>query len=416
MRTWLGLLLACLGCCAASADDAVARIIQAPRQNAGLGRRGLRRRRRRTWRRLPSFVEQTPWTIFCRGAASPGLDKIRDWAGRKALLGRRVYVADDDGASLWLAGDMADAVWVAPSVGRSAVRTGDPARAASRRGLRGVGTGYRQARSRGRGRVAASVSRAGQQRGVARPRGAIAGRVAFPDASGVRGDAQSDAVCRRADFLLLRAHRLPRARRTAAEHADGPQRLQRPAPLESSAGPALRRPQRRQAGDRQRSGVCRGRDPLDAGCGRPDRSAASSASRPTPLPPATRTGNGSSRTKTRSGRRSARRTPAWLPTEADSKWATGPGTWRTSTTGAIIDNFGAARTLGGLSVSRDEAAVEHSASRNRSTPGPCAWKADASSSWRRRSTWPLATRPRGSSCGAARPRRRKSCSTPSAVR
>ena len=63
---------------------------------------------------IAQLVEQTPWTIFCRGAASPGMDKIRDWAREKALLGERVYVADDGGPSLWLAGDMADAVWVAP--------------------------------------------------------------------------------------------------------------------------------------------------------------------------------------------------------------------------------------------------------------------------------------------------------------
>jgi len=65
---------------------------------------------------IAGLVEKTPWTVFCRGAASPGLDKIRDWASEKGFLGRRVYVADEEGASLWLAGDMADAVWVAPGV------------------------------------------------------------------------------------------------------------------------------------------------------------------------------------------------------------------------------------------------------------------------------------------------------------
>jgi len=65
---------------------------------------------------VSAIVEQTPWTVFCRGGAKAGLDTIRDWAGEKRLLGQRVSVVDDDGESLWLATDMADAVWVAPGV------------------------------------------------------------------------------------------------------------------------------------------------------------------------------------------------------------------------------------------------------------------------------------------------------------
>ncbi len=65
---------------------------------------------------LARLVEQTPWTIFCRGPVSPGLNSMRDWARDEELLGKRVYVAEDEGASLWLAGDMADAVWVAPEL------------------------------------------------------------------------------------------------------------------------------------------------------------------------------------------------------------------------------------------------------------------------------------------------------------
>jgi len=61
---------------------------------------------------LARLVEQTPWTIFCQGPVSP----IRSWARDRGLLGERVYVATDKGASLWLASDMADAVWVAPGV------------------------------------------------------------------------------------------------------------------------------------------------------------------------------------------------------------------------------------------------------------------------------------------------------------
>jgi len=62
------------------------------------------------------LVEQTPWTIFCRGPVSRALDSIRAWARDEELLGSRVYVAEDNAASLWLAGEMADAVWVAPNV------------------------------------------------------------------------------------------------------------------------------------------------------------------------------------------------------------------------------------------------------------------------------------------------------------
>jgi acetyl esterase/lipase/outer membrane protein assembly factor BamB len=62
------------------------------------------------------IVEQTPWTVFCRGPVSSGMDRVRSWAREQGLLGERVYVADEDSTSLWLASDMADAVWVAPSV------------------------------------------------------------------------------------------------------------------------------------------------------------------------------------------------------------------------------------------------------------------------------------------------------------
>ncbi|NQT14975.1 MAG: PQQ-binding-like beta-propeller repeat protein, partial [Planctomycetes bacterium] len=65
---------------------------------------------------MAGLAEKTPWTVLCRGAASPGLEKIRDWAREKGLLGQRVFVVDDPGPSLWLAGDMADAVWVASGV------------------------------------------------------------------------------------------------------------------------------------------------------------------------------------------------------------------------------------------------------------------------------------------------------------
>ena len=44
---------------------------------------------------ITSLVEQTPWTVFCRGAASGELDEIRDWARAEGLLGNRVCVAKD---------------------------------------------------------------------------------------------------------------------------------------------------------------------------------------------------------------------------------------------------------------------------------------------------------------------------------
>jgi len=65
---------------------------------------------------MGGLVDGTPWTILCRGAASPGMDRIRAWAREKGLLGARVYIVDGHGESLWLAGDLADAVWVAPDV------------------------------------------------------------------------------------------------------------------------------------------------------------------------------------------------------------------------------------------------------------------------------------------------------------
>ncbi len=67
---------------------------------------------------ITRLVEQTPWTVFCKVAISRSADRIRDWAREKGLLGVRVYAVDDDTTSLWLAGDLADAVWVAPGVDR----------------------------------------------------------------------------------------------------------------------------------------------------------------------------------------------------------------------------------------------------------------------------------------------------------
>ncbi len=112
MKTSIGLLSIFMACAAATANDAV------PELSKHLGKTpalvvvvcGGDESDVST---VTDLVEQTPWTIFCRGATSPQLDKIRAWARDQEVLGRRVYVADDEGTSLWLAGDMADAVWVA---------------------------------------------------------------------------------------------------------------------------------------------------------------------------------------------------------------------------------------------------------------------------------------------------------------
>ena len=45
---------------------------------------------------IASLIEQTPWTVLCRGADPRGLNKIRDWAGEKGLLGERVYVRSEE--------------------------------------------------------------------------------------------------------------------------------------------------------------------------------------------------------------------------------------------------------------------------------------------------------------------------------
>lgn len=115
MKTWFGLLSTLVCCSAAVADDAVPELSKhLPNTPAlvvvvcGPGEGALPT--------IAGLVEQTPWTVFCRGTASGGLDGIRDWASQKGLLGERVYVVDERGESFWLAGDLADAVWVAPGV------------------------------------------------------------------------------------------------------------------------------------------------------------------------------------------------------------------------------------------------------------------------------------------------------------
>src|SRR3989304_288271 len=108
MKTWFAALSALVCCCAATADDAVLEL------SKHLGRTPalvvvVCRGGERDLPTITGLAEQTPWTVLCRGTASPGMDKIRDWAREKGLLGGRVCVVDNHSASLWLAGGLGGA-------------------------------------------------------------------------------------------------------------------------------------------------------------------------------------------------------------------------------------------------------------------------------------------------------------------
>ena len=60
------------------------------------------------------LAEETPWTVFWCGPSSAASQQLRRWAEKKHCLGQRVYIVEGAGRSLWLADDMADAVWVLP--------------------------------------------------------------------------------------------------------------------------------------------------------------------------------------------------------------------------------------------------------------------------------------------------------------
>ncbi len=113
MKTLFGLLSTLLCCYTAIADEAVLELSKHLEKTPALvvvvcagDEKDLPT--------IEGLVEHTPWTVFCRGKVSGELSTIRNWAGKKGILGERVYVVEDSDASLWLAGDMADAVWVAP--------------------------------------------------------------------------------------------------------------------------------------------------------------------------------------------------------------------------------------------------------------------------------------------------------------
>ena len=114
MRLCWGLLAACVCCGAANAGDAVVELSKHLGKTPALVV-AVCGDAEEDLATVAEFTEQTPWTIFCRGPASPKLDRLRQWAGDKGILGKRVYVADGEGTSLWLADDLADAVWVSPS-------------------------------------------------------------------------------------------------------------------------------------------------------------------------------------------------------------------------------------------------------------------------------------------------------------
>jgi len=117
MKTSFGLLSALLCCCTVMANDAVVELSEHLPKIPALvvvvceGEEA-------DVQTIARLVEQRPWTLFCKGTMSSGLDKLRDWAMEKALLGERMFVVADNSPSLWLADDMADAVWVAPAVAR----------------------------------------------------------------------------------------------------------------------------------------------------------------------------------------------------------------------------------------------------------------------------------------------------------
>ena len=116
MTIWLALLGTLLGCVAADADDAVVELSKHLGKTPALvvvvcdgSEKDLPT--------IAGLVERTPWQVFCRVIAGEGeADAVREWARGKCLLGERISVVTAPGTSIWLAGEMADAVWVTPGV------------------------------------------------------------------------------------------------------------------------------------------------------------------------------------------------------------------------------------------------------------------------------------------------------------
>ena len=79
MKTWFGLLSILLCCRAATANDAAADLSRHLAMTQALvvvvcdgDDESLHA--------IAQLVEQTPWRVFCRSSAEPGLEKIRQWA------------------------------------------------------------------------------------------------------------------------------------------------------------------------------------------------------------------------------------------------------------------------------------------------------------------------------------------------
>ncbi|MHC4119577.1 MAG: outer membrane protein assembly factor BamB family protein [Planctomycetota bacterium] len=115
MKTWFGLLSIFLFCQAAAGGDAAIELSRHLGKTPALVA-VVCAGDENDLSAIAGIAERTAWTIFCQGAPSASLEKIRDWAREKALLGGRVCVVAGNTESLWLASDMADAVWVAPGL------------------------------------------------------------------------------------------------------------------------------------------------------------------------------------------------------------------------------------------------------------------------------------------------------------
>ena len=279
------------------------------------------------------LVEQTPWTVFCRGPASAGLDRIRHWAQARGLLGGRVCVVADAGQSLWLAGDLADAVWVEPGVK-------DPPPEKEILRVLHAGGVYMVA-----GRSAVKPA----QENVDEWRHPYHG----PDNNVV----SRDSVARLPGELRFQTYPVFAAMPNQTLFAGG--RIfffsghiafhQREEPLLNTltvlnAYNGLRlwsRPLHPSYVVHNFTKLATDREVVFAegglsGCWTPRRarSVADSPSRRRQPLPATRTGSGLSRRRTGFGRRSARRTARWLPIGRKGKWGTGRGMLRTLSTAA----------------------------------------------------------------------------------
>ncbi len=117
MKTWFGLLSVFLCCCTVMADDAVIELSgHLPKTPALVVM--VCEGNEADVQTIARLAEQSPWIFFCKVKTSSDPDKIRDWAREKGLLGERMFVVDANDPSLWLASDMADAVWVSSTVDR----------------------------------------------------------------------------------------------------------------------------------------------------------------------------------------------------------------------------------------------------------------------------------------------------------